>query len=120
MIHLIYRNFLRWFLSKGGQGKSPEEILKQLMNSSAENSSGTSSHNEKQSETQGSTPDMETMMKLMHILQSSQQNNPSKELLHSLKPFLNETRQEKVDQYIQLLGITKAIETFQEMENPSK
>lgn len=55
-------------------------------------------------------PDPETLMKLTKAMKLMNQDNPSKELLLSLKPFLNDTRKEKVDQCIKMLGVTKIIE----------
>ena len=56
-------------------------------------------------------PDMETMMKIMKLMKSmnSNQNNPSATLLYSLKPFLRDSKKEKVDQYIKFLKISSII-----------
>ena len=62
-------------------------------------------------------PDMETMMKIMSVMKNANKPSPSSELLKSLKPFLNETRKEKVDQYIKIIGVTKAFEAFNELDN---
>ena len=65
-------------------------------------------------------PDIEAMMKLMQVMKTTNQSSPSKELLQSLKPFLNDSRKEKVDQYIKVLGITKILEAFNEFDDKSK
>lgn len=57
-------------------------------------------------------PDPETLMKLTKAMKLMNQDNPSKELLLSLKPFLSDTRKEKVDQCIKMLGVTKIIEVL--------
>lgn len=62
-------------------------------------------------------PDMETMMKIMSVMKNANKPSPSSELLKSLKPFLNETRKEKVDQYIKIIGVSKAFEAFNELDN---
>ena len=41
---------------------------------------------------------------------NSEQNSSRANLLRSLKPYLNHSRQEKVDQYIQLLNMEKVFE----------
>ena len=64
-----------------------------------------------------SMPGMETMMKIMSVMKNANKPAPSSELLKSLKPFLNETRKEKVDQYIKIIGVTKAFEAFNEFDN---
>lgn len=55
-------------------------------------------------------PDPETLMKITKAMKLMNQDTPSKELLLSLKPFLNDSRKEKVDQCIKMLGVTKIIE----------
>lgn len=55
-------------------------------------------------------PDPETLMKITKAMKLMNQDTPSKELLLSLKPFLNDTRKEKIDQCIKMLGVTKIIE----------
>lgn len=56
--------------------------------------------------------DMATMMKLKKIMDSMKENrnDPRANLLKSLKPYLKESRREKVDQYIQLFGMGKVFE----------
>ena len=56
-------------------------------------------------------PDMETMMKIMKIMNSLNSNtpNPSANLLYSLKPFLRDSKKEKIDQYINFLKISSVI-----------
>lgn len=56
-------------------------------------------------------PDMETMMKIMKMMNTlnSSENNASTNLLNSLRPFLRESKQNKVDQYIKFLKLSNAI-----------
>ncbi len=58
--------------------------------------------------------DMATMMKIKKIMDSMKEsrNDPRTNLLKSLKPYLKESRKEKVDQYIQLFGMGKVFEMF--------
>lgn len=76
------------------------------MLSSQKNNNDSSPNNDISS----SMPDPETLMKLTKAMKLMNQDSPSKELLLSLKPFLNDTRKEKVDQCIKMLGVTKIIE----------
>ena len=58
--------------------------------------------------------DFETIMKMktaMEIFNSSK-NSPEANLLLSLKPYLNNNRKQKLDQYIQFLNISKVLEVF--------
>ena len=58
---------------------------------------------------------MATMMKMKKIIDSMKEskNDPRANLLKSLKPYLKESRKEKVDQYIQIFGMEKVFEMFQ-------
>lgn len=56
--------------------------------------------------------DIGTMMKMKQIIDSmnSNKNDPRANLLLSLKPYLKESRKEKVDQYIQIFKMGKVFE----------
>ena len=98
----------------------PDDI-KNIINNISQNSSnsvntdsqsnGTSSEN---TSSDSSMPefDMATIMKLKSIMDSmkSSSNDPRANLLKSLKPYLKESRKEKVDQYIQIFGMGKVFE----------
>ena len=52
--------------------------------------------------------DMNTMMKITSALsQMNNKNDPRANLLYSLKPYLRDSKKNKLDQYAQLLNITK-------------
>ena len=52
--------------------------------------------------------DMDTMMKITSALsQINNKNDPRANLLYSLKPYLRDSKKNKLDQYAQLLNITK-------------
>ena len=58
--------------------------------------------------------DFETIMKMkkaMDIFNSSK-NTPETNLLLSIKPYLNNNRKQKLDQYMQFLNLSKVIEAF--------
>ena len=57
--------------------------------------------------------DMETIIKMKNIIEKmNNKNDPRSNLLKSLKPYLNDTRKDKVDQYIELLNMSKAMDIF--------
>lgn len=66
---------------------------------------------ENNSSTDNNIPDIETMMKIAKIMSkmNSNINNPSAELLYSLKPFLRESKKEKIDQYIKFIKMSSII-----------
>lgn len=52
--------------------------------------------------------DMNTIMKMKSVMEKmNNKNDPRANLLYSLKPYLRESKQEKVDQYVNLLNMTK-------------
>lgn len=94
-------------------GKEIPDNIKEMLNSLANNNSN--SENTKADTrtdfTNNSGIDIETMMKMQKIMSAmnSSSNNSGANLLRSLKPYLNPSRQEKVDEYIQLFNIENVI-----------
>ena len=101
------------------EGNIPDEmkdILSSISsNSSNSNNSGNSS-NSSSTNASGSTNssiDFETILKMKSIMDKmNNTNDPRSALLLSLKPYLKESRKEKVDQYIKLFGMSKVLEVF--------
>ena len=58
--------------------------------------------------------DFETIIKMKTVMDkvNSTKNSPEANLLLSLKPYLNNNRKQKLDQYMQFLNITKVLEAF--------
>lgn len=58
--------------------------------------------------------DFETILKIKNVIDkfNSTQNSPENNLLMSLKPYLNNNRKQKLDQYIQFLNMAKILESF--------
>lgn len=58
--------------------------------------------------------DFETIMRMKTVMDkfNSTKNSPEANLLLSLKPYLNNNRKQKLDQYMQFLNITKVLEAF--------
>lgn len=56
--------------------------------------------------------DFETILKLQKIMNSmnNQKSDPRTNLLLSLKPYLKESRQQKVEQYINIFKMTKVLD----------
>ncbi len=91
--------------------------IRNMMNNFA-NSNNNSANNDIQdmssnSEDNTSTEfDINTIMKMKKIMDSmkSSKDDPRANLLKSLKPYLKESRKEKVDQYISLFNMGKVFE----------
>lgn len=96
----------------------PDDIKNMMSNLSKSqkdsSTSNTASPNEISNSSQAPDLDIETIMKIKKIMDSMKEtkNEPRANLLRSLKPYLKDSRKEKVEQYIQFLGIEKAFETF--------
>ena len=58
--------------------------------------------------------DFETIMKMKRAMDifNSSKNSPEANLLLSLKPYLNNNRKQKLDQYMQFLNLSKVLEVF--------
>lgn len=55
--------------------------------------------------------DMNTILKMKSVIDSMNSNNdPRSNLLNSLKPYLRDSRREKIDQYANLLNFAKIAE----------
>lgn len=96
----------------------PDDIKNMMSNLSKSkkdsSTSNTASPNEISNSSQAPDLDIETIMKIKKIMDSMKEtkNDPRANLLRSLKPYLKDSRKEKVEQYIQFLGIEKAFEAF--------
>lgn len=56
--------------------------------------------------------DFETIMRLQHVMNSmkNEKNDPRTNLLLSLKPYLKDSRKQKIEQYINIFRMTKIID----------
>ena len=81
--------------------------------SSAQNNSFNSSNAENSSSNNFSNIDFETILKIKSIMETlNKKDDPKSNLLYSLKPYLRESRQKKLDQYVNLLKITQVTNLF--------
>ena len=60
--------------------------------------------------------DMNTVMKMSSAINKMKdtKNDPRAKLLMSLKPYLKDSRKQKLDQYVQLLNMSSVFELFKE------
>lgn len=91
---------------------SPEainNIMNMIKNNNKDNSSESTSNS-------ANNIDIETIMKLKTVLEKvNSRDDPRSNLLLSLKPYLKESRKNKVEQYIQLFNMTKVLDIFNSM-----
>ena len=63
---------------------------------------------------------MNTILKMKSLMENMNNNNdPRANLLYSLKPYLRDSKKNKVDQYVNMLNITKLAE-FMNKPNDDK
>ena len=80
-------------------------------NSSSNNQSSFQSDSSKNSNYNFNNIDMNTILKMKTIIENmNNKNDPRANLLYSLKPYLRESRKEKIDQYANLLNFAKIAE----------
>lgn len=96
-----------------------EEISEKLksinINEVLSNFSGAQTNNQNTNNTQGNsnTIDMETIIKIKTIMEKmNTQNDANSNLLYSLKPYLRESKQAKLDQYANLMKLSQITNLF--------
>lgn len=92
---------------------SPETISNMIKMLGVNNS--TNNGNTSNDENSSSMPniDIETILKFKTVFDKmNSKDDPRAKLLRALKPYLKESRKEKVEQYIQFFNISKVIDLF--------
>lgn len=105
--------------------KIPPEMVQNfssMMNNNSSNSSDTVADEKVANNTNNnfdvSNIDINTIMKMKSVMDKmNSKDNPSSNLLYSLKPYMRESRKEKIDQYAQLLNIANLTEILNEDKN---
>lgn len=113
-----------------GQNNISPDMINNLFNminkssnntSNSDSSSNYGSSNSKDNMNENSNIDFETIMKMKKIIDAMNvKDDPRSNLLYSLKPYLNDSRKSKVDQYIQLMNMSKVIDMFSSMGGDQK
>lgn len=94
---------------------SPEMInnLSNLMNSNNSNSNPSSNSN-----SNNFNLDIGTIMKMKSIMENmNNKNDPRANLLYSLKPYLRDSKKNKLDQYVNLLNISKIADVMNKKDD---
>ena len=84
------------------------------MNFNSNNNDDTSNNSSNGNNNNNFNIDFETIMKMKRAMDifNSSKNSPESNLLLSLKPYLNNNRKQKLDQYMQFLNISKVLQAF--------
>lgn len=106
---------------------SPEMIqnFSSMMSQNSNTASNTTANNNNNNNNTGfdfSNIDMNTILKMKSVMEKmNNSNDPRSNLLYSLKPYMRESRKEKVDQYASLLNVAKIADILKDnqKENPN-
>ena len=106
-------NLLKQFNNMINSGNVPDNVKEILENINSFSSSNTSENPSTTNFPSSSSIDVETIIKLKSVMDKLNSKDDARaNLLLSLKPYLNNSRKEKLDQYIQFLNISKVLEAF--------
>ena len=97
------------------------EILSNLGNMINSNSQSNNHSNQSSSQNGTFNLDMNTIMKMKSIMENmNNKNDPRANLLYSLKPYLRDSKKDKLDQYVSLLNVSKVAEFMNQNNNDNK
>lgn len=99
----------------------PPDMLNNLTSMLNSNSSNKNTSNSNINSQNNFNLDINTIMKMKSIMEKMNHNDdPRANLLYSLKPYLRDSKKDKVDQYVNMLNITKIAEFMNNNENDKK
>lgn len=95
--------------SEKNTSSSLSDLLNTVQNSNKTNTSSTASSNEANNNSSTDLNiDIQTIFKMKNIIDAmNKKDDPRANLLYSLKPYLRDSRKSKLDQYVNLLNMTK-------------
>lgn len=101
-------------MSSNSNETSFENLQEILSNMNFNNNNSNENQNNNYDSNNNFNLDFETIMKMKRAMDifNSNKNSPEANLLLSLKPYLNNNRKQKLDQYMQFLNISKVLEAF--------
>ena len=89
-----------------------------MLNSTSSNSS---TNNSSTSNQNNFNLDMNTILKMKSIMENmNNKNDPRANLLYSLKPYLRDSKKDKVDQYVNMLNISKIADFMNKPDSEKK
>ena len=88
-------------------------LFNTLNNNSNQNNSSKDSNTSSDNSFNFNNIDFENILKMKSIIDKmNSKDDPRSNLLQSLKPYLSDSKKSKVDQYIQLMNMSKVLEVF--------
>ena len=90
-----------------------ENLMNMLKNSNNDSTNNVESNASNESSASFGNIDFQTMIKIKSIMDSlNSKDDPNSNLLYSLKPYLRKSRQDKLDQYINMLKVAQISKIF--------
>ena len=88
------------------------EMIDNIMGMLNNNSNSNTSSSDNNSGTSSPDIDIDTILRMKSIIDkmNTKSDDPRSRLLQSLRPYLKESRKSKLDQYIQLMNMSKIID----------
>ena len=110
----MVNNLFNMLNNSNNSNKSSDSHSDNSSNSNYTNTNNSSSNSKNENNTFNTNGvDFETIMRMKTIIDKmNTKDDPRSNLLQSLKPYLNESRRSKVDQYIQLMNMSKVMDVF--------
>lgn len=97
----------------GSPSISPETISQMVQMLGNKNNTSNDTGTENNESNSAPNIDFETIMKFKHVFDKmNNKDDPRAKLLLALKPYLKDSRKEKVEQYIQFFNLSKVIDIF--------
>lgn len=104
-------NNVKNMVDSGNIPDNVKSIINNLNNSAEVTDISNSGSSYKNKNSTNLNLDMDTILKLKNVMDNiNQTNDPRANLLNSLKPYLRDSKRDKLDQYVNLLNISKIAE----------
>lgn len=111
----MMQNFSSMMNNNNTNNNNSTENSNNNINSSSENNNSSNNNFD------FSNIDINTIMKMKSVMEKLNNNNdPRKNLLSSLKPYLRDSKKEKLDQYANLLNVVKIADLFKNDNKENK
>ena len=119
----MIQNFSKMLSNQNGTSSQDNSANTENMQSNVETQHNSAQKNSSQNENSNSANnfdfsniDMDTIMKFSSVFgkMKNSKNDPSANLLNSLKPYLRDEKKGKIDQYMNLLNVSKIAEIMKD------
>lgn len=105
-------NLISSIKEKMGESNTSNLDLSNVLNNTQNNDNNYSNDEGNSESNSDDSFDPQLFLKMQKIMSAMNGDNPKKNLLLSLKPFLRKTRQDKINEYITILNIISALDSF--------